>query len=198
VIPLIPDLDAWDAWPPRIMAERLAGVSAPWCVAAGWAVDLFRGTQTRAHGDLEIAVPASRFAEIAVRFDDCEFFATHDGKVHPASAEMLRVSHQTWAREPSSGKWRFDVFREPHDGDTWICRRDDRIRRSYASVISYDADGIPYMAPEIVLLFKAKGPRAKDEADFRGALPLLDGEQRRWLNDALDLVHPNHPWCAFL
>jgi hypothetical protein len=194
----MPDLDAWDAWPPRIMADRLAGVSAPWCVAAGWALDLFRGTQSRAHGDLEIAVPASRFAEIAVRFADCEFFVAHDGKVHPASAETLRLGQQTWARERSSGKWRFDVFREPHDGDTWICRRDERIRRPYASVIHHDADGIPYLAPEIVLLFKAKGLRAKDATDFQGALPLLDGEQRRWLNDALALVHPAHPWRAFL
>ncbi len=86
-----------------------------------------------------------------------------------------------------------DVEAMPGRIDAWLASQGH-----HASVISYDADGIPYMAPEIVLLFKAKGQRAKDEADFRGALPLLDGEQRRWLNDALDLVHPSHPWRAFL
>ena len=43
------------------------GVTAPWCVAAGWALDLFRGEQTREHEDLEIAVPTTREAFGQVR-----------------------------------------------------------------------------------------------------------------------------------
>lgn len=30
-------------------------------MAAGWALDLFRGRRTRDHGDIEIAVPAAGF-----------------------------------------------------------------------------------------------------------------------------------------
>jgi hypothetical protein len=33
----VPDLAAWDAWTPAEIARRLAGVQAPWYVAAGWA-----------------------------------------------------------------------------------------------------------------------------------------------------------------
>jgi hypothetical protein len=33
---------------------------------------------------------------------------------------------------------------------------------------------VPYLLPEIVLLFKAKHRRPKDRADFDGVLPLLD------------------------
>ena len=51
----------WDAWQPREVAERLAGVATPWYVAAGWALDLFRGGPTREHDDLEIGVPAAGF-----------------------------------------------------------------------------------------------------------------------------------------
>ena len=36
-------------------------------------------------------------------------------------------------------------------------------------------DGIPYVIPEVVLLFKAKARRAKDEADFQHALPARGG-----------------------
>jgi hypothetical protein len=86
------------------------------------------------------------------------------------------------------------VFREPHDGDVWICRRDQRIRRPYVEIIQRTLDGIPYLAPEIVLLFKAKNPRDKDEADFRGVLPLLDRGRRLWLDDALAVISPTHPW----
>ncbi|MFD9689695.1 hypothetical protein ACFWXO_28500, partial [Kitasatospora sp. NPDC059088] len=40
--------DRWaDAWRPEQAAERLGGFGASWCVAAGWALDLFLGRQTR-------------------------------------------------------------------------------------------------------------------------------------------------------
>lgn len=191
---VIPDLDAWAAWPPAVLARRLAGAGVPWYVAGGWALDLFHGEQTREHHDVEIAVPADRFAEVALRFPDCEFFVVGDGRAVPPSAEAMREHHQTWARERTTGAWRFDVFREPHDGDTWICRRDVRIRRPYAEIVERDRDGIPYLAPEVVLLFKAKGARDKDSADLHAVLPLLDPGRRAWLRDALDLVHPGHAW----
>jgi uncharacterized protein YecT (DUF1311 family) len=54
------------------------------------------------------------------------------------------------------------------------------------------------MAPEIVLLFKAKHARPKDEADFAGTLDALGVAQRAWLADALATVHPGHPWLQLL
>jgi hypothetical protein len=195
---VIPDLDAWDAWHPQVMADRLAGLTLPWCVAAGWALDLFHGAQTRPHHDLEIAVPAALFPEVAARFEDCRFGVPQDGELVPATPGTMRTSHQTWAWEPATGKWRFDVFREPHDDETWICRRDQNIRRPYHEIIEQTPGGIPYLAPEIVLLFKAKDTRDKDEADFHGILPKLDRRRRRWLNDALASTSPAHPWRNIL
>lgn len=193
-----PDLEAWEAWHPRVLADRLAGLEFDWYVAAGWALDLFHGAQTRPHEDLEIGAPAARFPDVARRFEDCVFWVPLEGEVTPAAEDTLRTTHQTWAREVATGKWRVDVFREPHDGSVWICRRDGRIRRPYAEIIEYTADGIPFLAPEIVLLFKAKGTRDKDEADFRAVLPKLDQARRRWLDGALDMIHPTHPWRAAL
>jgi hypothetical protein len=88
-----------DAWRPEQIAERLDGVGVPWCVAAGWALDLFRGTQSRPHGDLEIAVPAAGFPEIRTRFPEYAFDAVGSGQVWPAAdAEALAAVHQTWVR----------------------------------------------------------------------------------------------------
>jgi hypothetical protein len=53
-------------------------------------------------------------------------------------------------------------------------------------------------APEIVLLFKAKAMREKDERDFAVVVPLLDDTQKAWLRDALLRVHPGHAWLAVL
>ncbi|MEV0391842.1 nucleotidyltransferase domain-containing protein [Polymorphospora rubra] len=193
-----PDLDAWNPWTPWVIADRLAGLDVPWYVAAGWAIDLFRGEQTREHEDVEIAVPADRFDDVAARFPDCDFYVAGGGTVVPLSMDALPTHHQTWAWQRSAGVWRFDVFREPYDGATWICRRNRQIRRPYAEIIRYSADGIPYLCPEVVLLFKAKSDRDKDRIDFEGTVPLLSSDERRWLKDALDVVHPQHPWLARL
>jgi Aminoglycoside-2''-adenylyltransferase len=199
----VADLELWDAWQPGVAAERLAGVDVPWYVAAGWALDLFRGGQTREHEDLELAVPHDRFHDVRPALADLEAFVpVGEGIVRPLdslTADEFAETHQTWFREPSSGRWRVDVFREPSHGDTWICRRDSRLRRPFVDVIQHTPDGIPYGAPEIVLLYKAKhAAREKDEADFAAVHPLLSLAQRAWLAEALALVHPGHRWLPTL
>jgi hypothetical protein len=186
-------------WTPEQVARHLAGIGTTWCVAAGWALDLFRGAQTRSHGDIEIAVPAAAFAEVRVRFPGYAFDAVGSGRIWPDPApEVLAATHQTWLRDPATGDYLLDVFREPHDGDTWICRHDSTVRLPYREIIRHTTDGIPYLAPELVLLFKAKQPRAKDQTDFDGTLPHLSPGQRSNLAALLTRVHPGHQWIARL
>ena len=163
----------------------LKAVEAPWYVAAGWAIDLFLGGVYREHDDLEIAVPREHLEEFIGALDGYE--------LRPVG------SHQLWVSGPrGSGTWRLDIMSEPSNGDTWIFRRDERIRLPYDRVIERTADGIPYGRPEIVLLFKAKHAREKDDADLAAVLPRLEPERRRWLADALELVHPGHRWLRGL
>ena len=83
----------------------------------------------------------------------------------------METIHQTWGLDRTANRWRVDVFREPFDDDGWVARRDETIRLPYAELIEHTADGIPYERPEVVLLFKAKHSRAKDEADLAAVLP---------------------------
>ena len=193
-----PDLSAWDAWHPTEVARVLQGVKAPWYVTAGWALDLFRGRQTRDHDDLEIAVPADRFLELQRALSGYDLYAIGGGLAHPPTTETLAEHHQTWVRERTTGRWRLDIMREPWVGDTWVFRRDARIQLPRDRVIAHTADGIPYARPEISLLYKAKGARPKDDDDFVGVLPLLDAVGRHWLADSLALVHPGHRWLESL
>jgi hypothetical protein len=187
------------AWTPDEVARRLSGISVPWYVAAGWALDLFRGEQTRKHGDIEIAVPAARFPELRDRFAEYAFDAVGDRRIwENATPDELARTHQTWLRDPATGRYLLDVFREPHDGDTWICRRDATIRLPYSEIIRHTADGVPYLVPELVLLFKAKQARPKDQIDFEGTVPHMTPRQRRALAELLTRTYPGHPWIAEL
>ena len=184
------DLPAWAPWTPEELMARLRAGDVPWAVAGGWSLDLFLGYQSRSHEDLEVAVPAAGFPAIRDALAELDFEA-------PGGADFAE-SHQTWDFDPGVRAYRVDVFREPHDEDTWVCRRDPSIRLSYGAVVRLSDDGIPYQAPEIGLLFKAKHARPKDAADFTAVVPRLDRAQRRWLTGALETIHPGHPWLAAL
>ena len=199
-----PDVEKWDAWRPEEAARRLAGVEAPWYVAAGWAIDLFLGGGHREHEDLELAIPACALDEVVAALCELDVFVVGvpaDGLVTPLehARDRLAETHQTWLREPETGLWRLDLFREPGDEATWVCRRDERIRLPYDEVIAWTHDGIPYGRPEVVLLYKAKHvEREKDQADFDAALPHLEPETRARLAGWLELVHPGHAWIEQL
>lgn len=200
--PMDPD-PPWAAWTPDEVADRLRGVATRWYVVAGWALDLFRGAPSREHEDIEIGVPAAGFPQVrhALADYECEVVGSTDGqdaRRWPLDSAAFDEHFQTWFKEPVSGVYRLDVFRDPHEGDTWVCRRDASIRVPYDDAIRTTRSGIPYLSPELVLLFKAKHARHKDAADFAGVLPLLTAAQVDWLRASLELVHPGHPWLGQL
>ncbi len=193
-----PGLDAWrGAWTPAEVTARLSGLDISWCVVGGWAIDLWLGRQTREHGDLEIAILRPDLARVRAHLADFRFYAVGDGEVI-ALDEPSPDKHQTWIEDPRTQLWCVDVMLELGDAETWIYRRDPTIRRARSLMIGRTADGIPYLQPEGMLLFKAKAVRPKDEADFAVAAPLLSREAKAWLRDALAHAHPGHPWLAAL
>jgi hypothetical protein len=198
------DVEALDerwarAWTPPEIARRLAGADVPWYVAAGWALDLFLGRQTRRHGDLEIGIPAADFAAIRDRFDGYVFDGVGQDCLWPdATAEVLAATHQTWLRDPASGDYLLDVFREPHDNGMWVCRHNETIRLPYVEIVRHTVDGVPYLAPELVLLFKAKHARPKDQRDFEAVLPELSPAQRARLAKLIGQMYPDHRWLTGL
>ncbi|MGN6799282.1 MAG: hypothetical protein ACTHKS_14180, partial [Gaiellaceae bacterium] len=136
------------------------------------------------------------FQLVHALLDDLDFYAVGDGEVAALSEspERLGETHQTWGLDRAAFEWRIDVFREPSDAGEWVCRRDDAIRLPYDELIERTRDGIPYVRPEVALLFKAKAARPKDEADLNDVLPLLPPSRRALLHDWIGRVHPGHAW----
>lgn len=188
---------AWEAWTPAEAQRRLAPLPGlRWAVAGGWAIDLHLGRVTRPHDDLEIVVFGDDVPSVLAAFaaPDWRWDVPVEGWLHPFAADL--DSHQTWLWSVAANAYVLDVFRDQHRGDTWICRRDATITRPWVDVVDRSPDDIPYLSPEIVLLFKAKYQRPKDEVDFANTLPSLDPGRRDWLRAALRQVHPDHGWMA--
>jgi hypothetical protein len=92
----------------------------------------------------------------------------------------------------------FEILFADSRGRSWVFRRNPAISRPLASMGERTADGTPYLACDVQLLWKAKDHRPKDDLDFDAALPLLTEEQRRWLGASVAATHPGHPWLARL
>jgi hypothetical protein len=90
-----------------------------------------------------------------------------------------------------------DVMLEPGDAETWVFRRDERVRAPRDAMVS-DSGPIPHLKAHGALLYKAKALRPKDEADFASAAPLLSRDECAWLIETLCVAHPGHAWIVAL
>ncbi|MFG1705803.1 nucleotidyltransferase domain-containing protein [Nonomuraea sp. M3C6] len=186
----------WEAAPLGEVVELFRGAAATWWVSGGYAIELAVGGAYREHGDVDISV--LRRDQLAVRRLlsgwDCHVAAV-PGTLRPWEPEEVlpETAHDIWVREHPGGPWRFQLMLDEAEGTDWVYRRDPRIRRELGA-LTVEEPGFRRLAPEVQLLYKAKGPRPKDELDFAEVLPMLTGEQRLWLDAALELEHPAHPW----
>ncbi|HEX8124406.1 MAG TPA: hypothetical protein VF548_02370 [Allosphingosinicella sp.] len=194
----IPGSGEWEPWTPVEVADRLAACSTLWGIAGGWALDIWRERQSRPHGDIEIAVSSAGLGAVAQCLQGHVFYAASQGRLAEVRPGESGSAHQFWLLDPVARKWRLDVMTDPGDEARWIYRRDHRVTVPREEILGRSMDGVPYLRPQAVLLFKAKDPRPKDEFDFAGSVPKLASGERRWLTDALSLAHPQSPWIDIL
>ncbi|MDP9813521.1 phage terminase large subunit-like protein [Rhizobium tibeticum] len=99
-----------------------------------------------------------------------EFHTTGDGVVEylPADEEPPAAISQIWCLDMKERRWRVDMMIEPGTLDTWIYKRQPSISRPRAEMVDTTAEGIPYLKPAAVLLFKATdAPRMKSTSRER-------------------------------
>ena len=195
-----PNEQPWEPTTPQQAAEVLRGLAVPWMIAGGWALDLFIGRQTRAHGDLDISIFRGDEAALQGHLRGWELFIAETGSLAKwePGAPFPSDRHAIWARMAGHERWQLEIAVERRDGTRWSYRRDASVGAHVADVARRTSDGIPYLRPDIVLLYKSKAPRGLDETDFITVLPHLDAGQRGFLAAALWTVAPGHRWLERL
>ena len=190
----------WRPTKPAEVQEWLRSFSRPWWIAGGWALDLFLGRITRAHGDLDVGIFRRDTLNACATLSDWELFEAHAGLLTRLNPESLpsRKANSLWCRRPSGFEWAFELMLDEGGDYDWSFRRESCIRRTLERAIHRSANGVPYLAPEIQLLYKSKSARPKDELDFAAVIPRLDKEARDWLRTSLAVVSPSHRWLSEL
>ena len=184
---------------PAEVGRIFADYPGIWCVAGGWALDLFTGEQSRPHEDIDMVVARADLPLLHAAFPHWELVAAH-GVLTPweAGKPLPGGAHDIWCKG-ASGFFEAQFMVSEFTDTEWVFRRNDRIRGPRAEMIVTSGFGLPIMAPEIQLLYKsALTRRPKDDQDFAHTLPFLSAERRAWLASHLALLYGEHPWLMDL
>jgi hypothetical protein len=188
---------------PLNAAQIMSDLPYSWCICGGWAIDLFVQRVSRIHKDVDIAI--WRRDQLVLRSyliaQGWTLEKAVAGQLFPwGEGEFLELPiHTIWCSNASANPSFIEVLFNEVDDRCFRFRRALSITQALASAIVPSQFGIPILAPEIVLLYKAKN--ASDEGnqhDFEVVLPHLEAIRRTWLKNALMELHPHHQWLAQL
>ena len=203
--------------PVRAVGSLLADLTVPWWVTGGWAIDLAVGHPTRVHTDVNVMVlERDEHALRGLAGVDIQLIAGGQPPgPWPAGRRLtsgLAPGPKLGPKEQGRGLDRpigpdrltvrganlplpAEVILASAVGAFWVYKQGARIFTRPLADITRHWQSIPFLAPEAVLLIKARPgtdrPRTdNDQRDFEAALPMLDGGQRSWLKDAIE----GQPW----
>jgi hypothetical protein len=187
----------WDPMSVDDAAALMRDVGIPWWVAGGWALDLFLGCPTRSHEDMDIEILRRDQLAAQSALRSWDLYKTNQPGLAPwPPGEFLHPPvNSIWARQ-RDGPWRFHFVLMETDGDAWVYRRLPSIRGPISTLGLLTADGIPYLRPEIQLLYKGRREyREKDLTDLLRVLPHLPAPAVSWLAASIRAQFPNgHGW----
>jgi hypothetical protein len=191
--------DLLGAWRPLTLDQTVdLFVDYPfrWWITGGLALELHLGRSWRTHEDSDVSVLRHEAPELYSLLAGWDVQVAAAGELSPWDGKGLVTGenwNNLWCRRRVDDPWSLDVTISDGDDRFWIYRRNPKLRVEWDHAVLRTATGIPYLAPDLQLLFKSKEPRAKDHLDARHVIPELEGTRRQMLGDWLP---DDHPWAA--
>lgn len=188
----------------------------------GYALDLFIGKPSRKHSDIDICSYEKDKSKITLLMkksgweiyeflgqgivhyinsiadcqsgrnlmcirDDCEIV-----RFYPCEKGKNYFLHEFFHNGMTSFNYLEFLFNES-DGKDFIYG--NNVRRAMDKAILW-RDNIPFLAPELVLLYKSKDTRREENKyDYQITIPHMSEEQISWFNCSLDILNSSrHEW----
>jgi len=194
----------WDPLRPIEVAELLRGYRGEWWVVGGHAIDAWTGRK-RVHEDVDVAVWARDLAHLRRHLDErLDLWLPGPGwlraltpEFYPCDAgldDLPSECEQVWLRRSAAEPWLADLLLCRDVDGGWQNKRDLHDVRPLDEVTWVGPDGVRYARPEIVLFYKAKAARPKDDLDLARTIETLEPTALGWLAEALGRVYPGHRW----
>ncbi len=164
-----------------------------WWLAGGHALEAHLGRTWRSHDDVDIGVIRADAPQLRGLLADWDIHLASDGVLtpwdgRPVEGELSEVVN-LWCRPTPDASWALDILIGEGDSIEWIYKRDRSVRRGWRETVLHTSEGVPYLAPEIQLLFKCRSLRPKDDKDAAVVIPALTSDRRSWLADQLPADH---------
>ncbi|MGE0807494.1 MAG: hypothetical protein AB7L76_18260 [Burkholderiaceae bacterium] len=192
----------WQPLPLRHVAALFEGAPFPWWIAGGHAIECFVGRALRPHGDIDVLLLRRDREQAREWLADWDCWAADPpGTLRrwPRGEALGAAVSDVWCREPGSSAWRLQLMLDDGDDHEWRSRHCAAVSRPLPALGFHTADGVPVLAPEVQLFYKARQPRPKDEADLAAALPRLDPARIAWLRQAIITAYgPHNDWLGRL
>lgn len=197
------DIDSWKPLTVSNMVEILSEIPINWCIAGGWALDLHLGRKSREHSDIDVLIiREDQLATYQWLKKDWTLYKAENGKLlHWEDGEYLMSARDVWVSKNHVEPWAFQIMIMDSEDGNWIYRREKSIKRVMDEIILRTPEGIPYLRPEIQLLYKAGSSkvREKDFHDLQTLLPILTTQEKEWLATSLKKQFPEgHKWITYL
>ena len=171
----------WHAASPAEGAVWLAALAVPWWIAGGWALELFAGTASRPHQDLDIGIFRKDAMQVLDFLAAWEVFEAKDGvltRLHAGVQPRAEV-FSLWCRPAHARDWSLELMLDEAANGNWIYRRQRQIQRPIEVAIRRTSQGMPYLAPEINCSTNRTAPASRTRrfrahrAAARSAQPLV-------------------------
>ncbi|HEX2576768.1 MAG TPA: hypothetical protein VHK88_10500 [Aquihabitans sp.] len=188
------DLGPWEPLTLARTIDTFEGFSGRWWVTGGRALELHIGRTWRKHGDVDVGVLRCDVAMLHDHLSRWDGHVAAAGALRPwAGAPLHEARHENnlWFRRDEAAPWSLDVTISEGDDEYWVYRRDPSVRWPWAAAVLDAPAGVPYLAPELQLLFKSRDARPKDHQDAIEVIPSLSRSRQARL---AQLLSPRHPW----
>ena len=180
----------WDPLEPPQVAALFSASAVRWWIAGGRAARV--GAPVRHHEDTDVAVRMQDLGELRAALRDWHLWEANSGTLRPLlpGDTLTEGCDQLWARRDAHHPWQLDFALDPST-DRWVFKRDPRVRLPWDRAVR-TVHGVPFLRPEVALVYKAHLDRPKDRADLAAAC--LDPGARAWLASTLEQLG-QHTWA---
>lgn len=188
----------WNPLTPKEVKTIFKDTDFRWWIAGGYTLEAFVGFSYRHHSDIDVLLLREETKDLMYQLTDWELYlASPPGnlKEWDHREPLPPTVTDIWVKEKGQSIWSFQIMINDSKNNQFIYKRDPSILFDIEKFTWKAKDEIPFLAPELQLLYKAKDRREKDDLDFQQCMSLMAEDKRKWLIEKITKCFSSeHPW----